>query len=106
MNLLDLADLVAWLPKDSALARDVRGEEESFWGPQEMLQASIVDELRYLQYVTMKLKGVKDIKPPKPIPRPGVHDPSDEKIGGGADSTLPMDEMADWLGGRFLALNN
>ena len=105
MHLLDLAELVAWLPRDCALSRSIRGEEESFWGAQEMLLASVVDELRYLQYVTMRLKGVKDTKPPKPIPRPGVMDEDAVKHGDKA-AALPIDEMAEWLGGAFASLNN
>lgn len=43
------------------------------WSPDQMLLASIIDELRSLQYVTVAMKaGKKAGDPPEPMPRPGV----------------------------------
>lgn len=105
MTLMDLADLVAWLPKDSALARAVHPDEWE-WGLDQHLLAMLVDAINHFEWSSSlgnpHLKGV-DKKPPKPLPRPGVE--SDDKILGGKGA-LPMDEMAEWLGGKFAALNN
>lgn len=46
------------------------------WSPDQMLLASIIDELRSLQYVTVAMKaGKKAGDPPAPMPRPGVAKP-------------------------------
>lgn len=103
MSLMDLGDLVAWLPPQSALhrAEDPEGWQ---WGPAEMLAALAVDEIRYMEYLYLMGAGFKGKhKPPKPIQRPGV-EPDDKTYGG--KGTLPMDEMAEWLGGPFAALSN
>jgi len=100
----DLLILVEQGQKDtsSALWRSLNPDWQ--WGTAEMLQALLVDEIRYLQYVTLAVAGDKTAKPPKPIPRPGVKD--DMVRHGDKAASLPIDEMADWLGGPFAALNN
>lgn len=103
MNLLDLGDLVAWLPPKSALHR-AQDPDEWHWGPSEMLMALTVDEIRYLQYLDSVVNFKGNHKPPKPIPRPGVTD--DTVKHGDKASSLPIDEMAEWLGGEFAALSN
>ncbi|MET9140579.1 hypothetical protein [Streptomyces parvulus] len=66
------------LPWDSATSRSVRGAtaEEDFWNPDRQLSAAVVDAVRELTYVTVKLHGnpkkTKRLRPPEPIPRPGV----------------------------------
>lgn len=105
MNMLDLGDLVAWLPRDSALIRSAMPDEWE-WDVKAQLAALLVDSVRHAEWSATlgnpNLKGT-DKRPPKPIPRPGVE--PDDKTFGGRDSALPMDEMAEWLGGPF-ALNN
>jgi len=100
----DLLILVEQGQKDSAsgLWRSLNPDWQ--WGTAEMLQALIVDELRYLQYITLAAHGDNTAKPPKPIQRPGVTD--DTVKHGDKASSLPIDEMAEWLGGEFAALNN
>jgi len=87
---------------ESALWRKLH-PDEWMWDMTPSLLATLIDEMRYLGYMYQLAHGVKGIKPPKPIPRPGVSDTDAETIG---KEPLPMDEMAEWLGGPFAALNN
>jgi hypothetical protein len=49
---------------------------EGRWSQSEMLQASMVDELRNLRYENRRMNGDKKAKVPEPIRRPGVVDKS------------------------------
>jgi hypothetical protein len=104
MSLLDLSDLVANLPPKCALMRAVHPDEWE-WDLEAQLSALIVDSIRHHEWQSARLTpGVKGLSqnPPPPIPRPGV-EPAEKKYG---RDVLPMDEMAEWLGGPFAALNN
>lgn len=108
MNLLDLADLVAWLKPGSALHR-AQDPDEWMWGLPEMLAAEVVDTIRHFEWQSARLtEGVKGVpsNPPDPLPRPGITPKGGELVGGGKAESLPIDEMAAWLGGEFAALNN
>ena len=98
----DLLIIVTQAQPDSAVWRSMNPDWQ--WGTTEMLVAAAVDEIRYGHYMLLRRWGDKTVRPPKPIPRPGVTEPESETIGG--KDPLPIDEMADWLGGPFAALNN
>lgn len=101
----DLSILVQQGSKDSssALWRSLNPDWQ--WGTQEMLLALLVDELRLFAH--QHAVGSPNLRAPqrrpKPIPRPGIT-PDEQTIGG--KDPLPIDEMAEWLGGPFAALNN
>lgn len=48
--------------------------DEGSWSQTDMLIAAVVDELRSLQYVTIKINSTGNNvgSPPEPIPRPGT----------------------------------
>ncbi|MEU9333122.1 hypothetical protein AB0D49_08150 [Streptomyces sp. NPDC048290] len=81
MSWRELRVFLRYLPTDSATARAVRGStaEEDAWSLDRLLLASAVDAIRENTFVTMKVGGdpkkTGRMKPPKPIPRPGVEEP-------------------------------
>ncbi|MEV0830899.1 hypothetical protein [Nonomuraea rubra] len=58
---------------DQELRRMSEGADPSTgqWSHAEMLQALVIDALREIRYVLVKVNGGK-AKPPDPLPRPGV----------------------------------
>jgi len=100
-----LWDLVYHLPPGSALQRVV--DPDWLWDHGAHLNATLVDEMRYMRFELRRmLGGSKEKRGPDPIPRPGVALPQkDKSVYGGGESSLPMDEMAAWLGGGFESLN-
>lgn len=42
------------------------------WSKQELLLATLIDSIAQLTYVQIAKAGVKDVKPPEPVRRPGV----------------------------------
>ncbi|WP_435209551.1 hypothetical protein [Streptomyces sp. bgisy034] len=78
MSWLELKVFLKFLPWDSATARAVRGStaDEDYWNPDRQLAATLIDSVREQTYALVKLHGdpkkTKRIKPPEPIPRPGV----------------------------------
>ncbi|MFJ7176401.1 hypothetical protein ACIQXA_08335 [Streptomyces massasporeus] len=80
MSWRELRVFLRFLPTDSATARAVRGatSEEEAWTLDRQLLASVVDAVRENTFATVKLGGdpkkTGRLKPPKPIPRPGVVD--------------------------------
>lgn len=65
------------------------------WSLEAHLLASVIDVLNVANWQRV---GKKSAPKPKPIPRPGTNDPDTEQIG---RDPLPVDQMADWLGGAF-----
>jgi len=63
---------IAGFPPDSATARAIRGEAAR-WGLTEQLLASVFDALAVISW---QLSGDKQAPRPKPMPRPGVADPT------------------------------
>ncbi|MGV9659145.1 hypothetical protein ACWDR5_19535 [Streptomyces koyangensis] len=59
--------LVSYLPEDSALAREMAGDDAG-WNLQTMLLATLHDRLAEANWQRGSGKGPR----PKPIPRPGV----------------------------------
>ncbi|MEU2780525.1 hypothetical protein [Streptomyces sp. NPDC007110] len=107
MSWLELKIFLKHLPWDSATARAVRGStpEEDYWNPDRQLIATLVDAQRENTYVQIKLHGdpkkTKRIKPPEPIPRPGVEKRKNTKVirfGGRHGSGAA--ELAKVFGGR------
>lgn len=86
MSWRELRVFLRFLPHDSATHRSVHPEsrEETFWTPDRHLLATIVDSVRENTFATVKLGGdpkkTARLKPPKPIPRPGVKQPKDAKV--------------------------
>ena len=86
MSWRELRVFLRFLPPDSATARAVRPQtaDEQFWTPERDLLATIVDAVREGTFATVKLGGdpkkTGRLKPPKPIPRPGVKQPGDAKV--------------------------
>lgn len=78
MSWRELRVFLRHLPHDSATARAVRGgtPDEETWTLDRQLLASAVDAIRENTFVTVKLGGDPKVtgrmKPPDPIPRPGV----------------------------------
>lgn len=66
-----LLTLTEYLPDDSALQQALTPEDRQLWTFDRQLAATIIDELRNVSYVQAAVAGAK-VKPPKPIPRPGV----------------------------------
>lgn len=71
LGLFEAADLVVYLPEDSATKTHINDG----WPLTQQLLASAVDELRVMIWQKTK-DGQKGRKPPKPIPRPGFEDTS------------------------------
>lgn len=78
MSWRELRVFLRYLPTDSATARTVRGStpEEDAWTLVPQLLASVVDAVRENTFTAIKLHGdpkkTGRLKPPDPIPRPGV----------------------------------
>ncbi|MGI5408735.1 hypothetical protein ACQEV9_18315 [Streptomyces chartreusis] len=107
MSWRELKVFLRFLPWDSATARSVRKStaEEDYWTPDRQLAATLIDSLREQTYALIKLHGdpkkTKRIKPPEPIPRPGVEKPKNTKVirfGGRHGSGAA--ELAKVFGGR------
>jgi hypothetical protein len=81
MSWRELRVFLRYLPTDSATARAVRGAtaDEEAWTLDRQLLASAVDAIRENTFATVKLGGdpkkTGRLKPPRPIPRPGVEEP-------------------------------
>ena len=86
MSWRELRVFLRYLPEDSATHRAVRprSQEEQFWTPERHLIATVVDAVREGTFAQVKLHGdpkkTRRMKPPKPIPRPGVEQPRDAKV--------------------------
>lgn len=78
MSWRELRIFIKGLPPDSCTARAVRGStaEDEAWTLDRQLLASAVDAIRENTFATVKLGGdpkkTGRLKPPDPIPRPGV----------------------------------
>jgi hypothetical protein len=78
MSWRELRVFLRYLPPDSATARAVRGvtPEQEAWTLDRQLLASLVDAQRENTFAMVKLHGdpkkTKRLRPPEPIPRPGV----------------------------------
>lgn len=91
------------LPVEAALHRAINPDWQ--WSGELHLLASIVDELRFMRFENRRMHGgSKERRGPDPIPRPGVTPPEDQNVYG-RGSAMPMDDMAEWLGGGFVDLN-
>lgn len=81
MSWRELRVFLRYLPSDSATSRAARGTspQEEFWTPERHLLASVVDAVREGTFAQVKLQGdpkkTRRLKPPAPIPRPGVEQP-------------------------------
>lgn len=77
--------LIERLPPQSATMTAIRrdspppsGEQEQRdpdagrWSQLEMLVAALIDEVRRNNYYLLRINGSKTVKPPTPVPRPGV----------------------------------
>lgn len=64
--------LVDHLPRESALARQVHGDNVDWDMPSQLL-AAVIDQLRVANWQRTQ-DGQKGRRPPKPTPRPGVND--------------------------------
>jgi hypothetical protein len=84
--------IVTYLPRDSALVREIHGEEALAWDITNQLLGVIADRLGIANW---QRAGGKRKDAPKPIPRPGIEQP--KKYGGQAVS---MEEMAQRLARR------
>ncbi|MEG8275779.1 hypothetical protein [Streptomyces sp. AHA2] len=80
MSWRELRVFLRFLPHESATARAVRGStpEEDAWTLERQLLATIADAVRESTFTAVKLHGdpkkTGRLKPPRPIPRPGVED--------------------------------
>jgi hypothetical protein len=106
MSWRELRVFLKYLPWESATARAVRKStaEDDYWTPDRQLLAAMVDAQRENTYVQVKLHGdpkkTKRLRPPEPIPRPGVvkrRNPSVIRFGGRHGSGAA--ELAKVFGG-------
>lgn len=81
MSWRELRVFLRYLPTESATSRAVRGStvDEDAWTLDRQLLATIADAVRESTFASVKLHGdpkkTGRLKPPKPIPRPGVAEP-------------------------------
>lgn len=61
-----MRDLLRWSPRDSALARDLHGDDIVAWDIQTELLATVVDLLAFANWQRGGGKGRR----PRPVPRP------------------------------------
>ncbi|WP_369274526.1 hypothetical protein AB5J55_35415 [Streptomyces sp. R11] len=86
MSWRELKVFLKFLPPDSATARAVRGSspEEEAWTLDRQLLATIADAVRENTFATVKVGGdpkkTGRLKPPRPIPRPGVEEPQKNNV--------------------------
>ncbi|MFD5566655.1 hypothetical protein [Streptomyces cadmiisoli] len=86
MSWRELRVFLRYLPTDSATARAVRGStlEEDAWTLVPQLLASVVEAVRENTFTAVKLHGdpkkTGRLKPPRPIPRPGVEEPQKNNV--------------------------
>ncbi|MBR8638585.1 hypothetical protein KEF29_03045 [Streptomyces tuirus] len=86
MSWRELRVFLRFLPHDSATARTLRGAtpEEDAWTLDRQLLATIADAVRESTFTAVKLHGdpkkTGRLKPPKPIPRPGVEEPQKTNV--------------------------
>ena len=86
MSWRELRVFLKFLPPDSATARAVRGStpDEEAWTLDRQLLATIADAVRENTFATVKLGGdpkkTGRLKPPRPIPRPGVEEPQKTNV--------------------------
>lgn len=73
-----LLDLIEHLSPGAALWRAI--DPDLGWSPTDLLLAALVDEVRFLTYVTRKVNGDKRARPPQPVPRPGATQPSERTV--------------------------
>lgn len=108
MSWRELRVFLDHLPWDSATSRSVRksSPEEDYWNPDRQLDAGILDAVRELTYVTVKLHGdpkkTRRLRPPEPIPRPGVEKRrrNSRVIRFGGKHGSGADQLAQVFGGR------
>jgi hypothetical protein len=67
-----LFTLLEHLPDDCALRRAGLDPADRHWTFEADLLATVIDEIRAQQYLSMRIAGQADVKPPKQIPRPGI----------------------------------
>jgi hypothetical protein len=78
MSWRELRVFLKWLPPESATSRAVRGSspDEDAWTLDRQLLATIADAVRENTFTAVRLHGdpkrTSRLKPPDPIPRPGV----------------------------------
>lgn len=83
MSWRKLRVLLVHLPAESATMSAIRraspvppegdvDPDAGRWSQSEMLLAELVDEVRRNSYYLLMINGGKRLKPPKPVPRPGV----------------------------------
>lgn len=107
MSWRELRVFLRYLPEDSATHRAVhpKTQDEQFWTADRHLYATIIDAVREGTYAQVKLHGdpkkTKRMKPPKPIPRPGVEQPKAAKTVrlGGRNPSKPAELAAAFRGG-------
>lgn len=104
MSWRELRVFLRFLPPDSATARAVRGStpEEEAWTLDRHLLASAVDAIRENTFATIKLGGdpkkTGRLRPPDPIPRPGVESKKSNVIRFGGKHGSGAAQLAAVLG--------
>lgn len=71
--------LIRHLPRDSALARALHGEEAS-WGAGEHLLAAVVDHLAIGNWLFTCAHSESEPPHPEPVPRPGTRTEETEAV--------------------------
>jgi hypothetical protein len=103
LTLRRLALLAGELPHDSRVHKEMLRREfdgEDPWGPQEILAAATVDELRLLNWIQVRAQWMKaDEKnrgpapePPERIPIPGYKQEPQHEM----DTSIEFGTRADW----------
>ncbi len=86
------------LPPESATALSMLGPDKAGWSRADMLMARLVEGVEELAWITA-CKGLRKSqwpKRPKRIPRPGVEDETERRIG---RDPIPISDFDEWYGG-------
>lgn len=96
ITVMEIADCAANLPVDSAVVRAVNPDYA--WTVEAMLIAAAVDEMRDFHFHTLKHWGVKNLKRPDPIQRPGVKKNDDVEVDqvGASEGFESFAEADEW----------
>lgn len=106
MSWRELRVFLAGVPPDSLTARAIRppDPDEEFWNADRQFMAQLIDAVRENTYAVIVMGGdpkkTKRLKPPKPIPRPGVGErPGSGTIRFGGKHGSGAKELAQVFGG-------
>lgn len=95
MSWAKLERLIGQLPRQSRTTKLVVGDKAR-WGETDYLLANVYDAVNALTWITVSAHSAKGKRPPKPRPmlRPGQHDPSRQRLG---NARIPIESASKWI---------